>query len=261
MKLFFAVTLLAIASCNNVDKKGNINMRGAYKMLSQSYKTAKLDTTNTSVQQFKIYTADYMMYAHFNPANASASFGIGSYTVDKDTVTENVFYNGSDSTKDDNLHSYKLGIEKTASGYKQAIPNILFGQENITLIEKYETVNVIATSPLDGAWKLVKAYSIKGNDTIPDKITQFKIYGSGNFIFGHTYSDSSNKMHTGMGYGTFTMIGNTKSKETVTVSTYTSIRGQEVDIDIELKGADEFKQMIVLKDGSKLVEEYQRLKK
>jgi len=261
MKLFFVGALLAIAGCNNADKTENANMSGAYKMLSQSYKTAKLDTTTTSLQQLKIYTADYMMYANFNPGDSNGGFGIGTYAADKDTVTENVFYTGSDSTKNDSLRSFKLTIEKITKGYKQVIPDVTFGTDHFKLTEEYETVSTATTSPLDGAWKLVKAYTIKGADSLPDKITQFKVYGAGHFIFGHTYSDSLNRPHTGMGYGTFAMTGTNKSKETVTVSTYASVRGQVVDVDIELKGADEYKQVIVMKDGTKLAEEYQRLKK
>ncbi len=64
-----------------------------------------------------------------------------------------------------------------------------------------------------------------------------------------------------MGYGTFAMNGTNKVKEHVNASTYYIIKGKDFDIDIELTGADEFKQTITETNGDKGVEIYQRLKK
>ena len=262
MKLLFATALLAIAGCNNADQTGNAKMPGVYKMLSQSVKSAKTDTTYSSLQQLKMFTADYMMYANFSPSDSVSSFGIGSYSVNKDTVTENVLYNASDTTKSDMANSFKLVIEKTSRGYRQVIPDITTQSgDHIKLTEEYETAGTAVTSPLDGAWKQIKRYSIKGADTTSDKTVQYKMYGGGHFIFGNTWSDSTNKNHTGMGYGTFVMNGNNKSKETVMVSTYSTISGQSFDLEIEMIGTDEYKQTITDKDGTKGVEVYQRMKK
>lgn len=237
-------------------------MPGVYKMLSQSLKSSKLDTSITSLQQLKIYTADHMIYANFNPADSISSFGVATYTADKDTVTENVIYNASDSSKSDTPGSFKLAIEKTEKGYKQIIADMqMQGGEKMTLTEAYESVGTKATSALDGVWKITKAYNINGKDTSLNNAVQYKMYAGGYFIFGHTYSDSAKKTHTGMGYGTFTMTGSNKSKEMVVVSTYYQIRGQAVDLDIEMNGADAYTQTITGKDGSKSVEIYQRLKK
>ncbi len=91
--------------------------------------------------------------------------------------------------------------------------------------------------------------------------TQYKTYYAGHFIFGHTYKDSANKIHTGMGYGTFTMGSANKITENVVVSTYGSIRGKSFDIAIEMTGTDAFKQTISETTGEIGVEFYQRLKK
>lgn len=107
---------------------------------------------------------------------------------------------------------------------------------------------------------MIKSYSITGKDTTAGTGTQFKMYGNGYFIFGNTYSDSAKKNHTGMGYGKFVMTGTNKSKESVMVSTYYEIRGKDVDLDIEMNGADEYKQTIKW-DNSIGVEIYQRIKK
>ena len=261
MKLLFIVAVLALAGCNSADKTENAHMPGAYKMLSQSVKNSKIDTSSSSMQQLKIYTDDYMMYANFNPADSISGFGIGTYTSNKDTVTENVMYSANDTSKNENGGSFKLLIEKTANGYKQVIPDIEFAGEPTKLTEEYSAEKSTTKSPLDGAWKEVKAYWIKGTDSTITTNTQFKIYHDGYFIFGHTYSDSANVSHTGMGYGSFAMTGNNKSKETVMASTYYQIRGKDVDVEIEMVGNDEYKQTIINEDGTKGVEIYQRLKK
>ena len=94
-----------------------------------------------------------------------------------------------------------------------------------------------------------------------NKTVQYKTYNAGHFMWGHTFADSTNKLHTGMGYGTFEMNGTNKVKENVSVSTYYQARGKSFDIDIEMNGADEFKQTITESNGDKGVEVYQRLKK
>ena len=262
MKLIFATALLAFAGCTSADKTENASMPGAYKMLSQSVKGGKVDTTYTNLQQLKMYSDDYMMYANFNPADSVSGFGIGSYSVTKDTVTESVVYNANDTSKSDAPGSFKLAITKTAKGYKQLIPEIqMQSGDKLALTEDYETAGTATKSPLDGAWKQTKGYSIKGKDTTAGINTQFKMYAAGYFIFGHTYSDSTKKNHTGMGYGKFVMTGTNKSKESVLVSTYYQVRGQEFDLDIEMNGSDEYKQTITDKDGSKGIEIYQRMKK
>lgn len=261
MKLFFAFALLTFVGCNNTDETATVNMPGAYKMLSQSVKNSKMDSSYSSMQQLKIYTEDFMMYANFNPADSMSGFGIGTYSVSKDTVTEHIMYSANDTSKNDAARSFDLLIAKTDNGYKQVIQDMLFGDEKTTLTEDYTAEKSTAKSPLDGAWKQIRSYNVKGTDTSEFKNTQYKIYHDGNFIFGHTYSDSANINHTGMGYGTFTMTGNNKSKESVLVSTYYQVRGKDVDIDIEMTGNDEYKQTIVDIDGSKGVEIYQRLRK
>ncbi len=236
-------------------------MPGAYKMLSQSVKGGKVDTTYNNLQQLKMYTDDYMMYANFNPADSVSGFGIGSYTVNKDTVTESVVYSANDTAKNDTPRDFKLAITKTEKGYKQLIHDIQWGDQKISLTEDYETVGTATKSALDGTWKQIKSYSITGKDTTAGTSTQFKMYAGGYFMFGNTYSDSAKKNHTGMGYGKFAMTGTNKSKESVLVSTYYQVRGQEVDLDITMNGADEYTQTIKWKDGSTGVEVYQRMKK
>jgi hypothetical protein len=123
MKNLIVAVILVIAGCNTSDK--NVSMPGAYKMLSQNIKYEKVDTTYKTTQQMKIYTEDYMMYTNVNSLDTISSFGIGTYTIDKDTVTENVIYTASDTTATTNPGKYKLIIDKSTNGFVQVIPDIL----------------------------------------------------------------------------------------------------------------------------------------
>lgn len=261
MRLVFAILLLAVISCQSPAKKEMISMPGAYKMISQSVKSATSDTTYTDVHQMKIFTGDYMMYANINSPDSVSSFGIGSYSNIADSITEKVLYRASDSTKDDTLRTYTLVLEKTPKGYKQIIPEMVMGDQHIKLTEEYESAGTAATSDVDGLWKLVNAFSITGKDTTPNMRTQYKAYYAGHCIWGNTYADSAKKIHTGIGYGKFEMNGSNKVKESMVASTYSAVRGHDFDIDIEMKGSNEFTQIMNNADGSKNVEVYQRVKK
>lgn len=229
-------------------------------MLSQSINDGNKDSTITNLKQLKIYTDDYMMYANINPADSVAGFGIGTYTADTGVVTEHVTNGGADTMANSTPGNYTLLIEKTAKGYKQIIPEIGLGDRKFKLTEEYDSVSTGSKSALDGAWKLTDRYVIKGKDTTSQKTTQFKTYFGGHFIWGHTFADSTNKTHTGIGFGSFVLDGN-KLKETIDASSYYQIRGKTVDINIELKGPDEFKQLMDAGEGYTSVETYQRLKK
>jgi hypothetical protein len=261
MKKVFAIFLLTAAACNSGSKKEPLQMSGAYQMKSVSMKTDKMDTTSNSLLQLKMYTADYMMYANVNPADSVSGFGVGTYTISNDTLTETVFYNASDTSMNDKENTFKLAIEKSANGYTQVIPDMQWGNSKLTLTETYESVGTTTASPLDGLWKQVKSYNINGTDTSMNTYSQYKMYHAGHFMFGHTLADSTKKNHTGIGYGTFTMDGNNKLKESITASTYYQIRGQTIDIAVELNGTDGYTQTITSADGSKSVEMYQRVKR
>jgi hypothetical protein len=260
MKLLLPMVLLTLLGCNNA-KKEIMSMPGAYNMLSQTLNDGKKDTVYTTLREFKIYTDDYMMYVYMNPADSGGRFGIGYYTADSGKVTENVIYGATDTTFNDKLSRYHLVIEKTPKGYKQVIADIVSDGVNYRLTEEYESVGTPAKSAMDGAWKQTKHYTVSGKDTVVHKLTQFKAYYAGHFMFGQTYRDSLGKFHTGIGYGSFTMNGANKVKEHVTTATHYQARGQSFDLDIEMPGKDEYKQTITNADGSKDVEEYVRLKK
>ncbi len=259
MKLLFASALLILIACNS-EKKETLIMPGAYLMKSQSLKSQNLDTTYLELQQLKIYTGEYMMYANFFARDSISSFGIGSYSAAKDTVTENVIYSATDTLRDDTPRTYKLFIDKRANGYKQVIPDMESQGQKIILTEEYNSVGTASTTPLDGVWKELKTYYIKGNDTTKYNTNQYKAYYGGYYIWGNTYSDSVKRHHTGMGYGKFAMSGGTKETESCITSSYYALRGKDISVDIEMNGTDEYKQTISYPNNEKSVEIYQRLK-
>ena len=261
MKRVLAVALLTIIGCNSPEKKGNESMAGVYKMTYQRLKGDKTDTTYRSRQQLKIFSDDFMMYAHITPPDSSGSFGIGSYDYIKDTVSEYIVYRASDSTSSLNPGTFKLFIKRTDNGYIQIIPNIMSEGTMYELTQEYEAVGNTSKSSLDGSWKKIKRLEINGTDTIVHTgDVQFKTYYGGYVIWGDNYTYTLNKNHTAIGFGKFEMTGN-KVKEMMMESTYSNVRGHDFDIDIEILGADDFKQTITNADGSKSVEFYQRLKK
>jgi hypothetical protein len=259
MKLFCAALLLLFASCNNEDKKESVSMPGAYSMLSQHVKGDKVDTSY-SLQQLKIFTGDYMMYANINSPDSVSSFGVGTYTAAGDSVLETVLFNAYDSTSDDTARTYTLHIEKTDKGYKQVIREIGSADNKVTLTEEYGSVGTGSSSPLDGAWKQVKRYWIKGTDTTSYTPVQYKFFWSGHCAWGNVWTDSTNKKYTGIGFGTFTLTGD-KLKESMKASTYWDVRGQDFDITIAMDGKDGFTQTMNNSDGTKSLEVYVRMKK
>jgi hypothetical protein len=229
-------------------------------MRTQNVKGEKFDTTYSVISQMKIYTQDMMMYANWNPTDSNAHFGVGSYTMNKDTLTEHVVYSAGDSVITSTAADYTLIIELTDKGYKQIIPNMMNGNQKYTLTENYETAVPSTPSPLDGVWEMTRAFTVSGKDTVPDNRKQYKAIFASHFIFAHTYLDSAKKAHTGIGFGTFFMTGNDKAKETVLTSTY-DFRGRTFDIDVAMDGNDAYSQIITDTSGVKNVEYYKRMKK
>ena len=262
MKLAIASVMLLFISCTGSTKKESLSMSGAYQMKSVAVKSSQVDTSYTDANQLKIYTGDYMMYANINSPDTISSFGIGSYTASEDSVTENVIYSAGDSVENSQPASFKLAITKAGNGYTQAIAGMEDNSgQKFDMTEVYESVGTAVTSPLDGAWKIVKRYNVKGTDTAYSNDTQYNTYYAGNCIWGCTWKDSANKIHTGIGFGKFTMPAPNKVKESMTASTYSEVRGHDFDIDVEMMGTDGFKQTMNNADGSKSVEFYEKLKK
>lgn len=258
--LIFSLIIFTVISCTS-NVKETPNMPGAYFMISQTINDGKKDTRYTDLKQLKIYTDSFMMYTQVNPSDSVSSFGVGFYTSDTGVVTEYVKYTSSDTTFNATPRTYTLNITKTPDGYTQVIPDISIDSQKTKLTEEYQSVGTNQKSPLDGVWKETNSYIVKGKDTTKNTRTQYKAFYAGYFMYGHTVKDSANRNFTGIGFGTFEMDGDNKMKEIDLNSTYSIAVGQSFMIDIELNGANNYKQTIVSADGSKSVEYYERLKK
>jgi hypothetical protein len=248
-----------VISCSSTPVKKLPEMPGAYFMTSQTVHNSEGETNYTDLKQLKIYTGHYMMYTQVNPDDSASAFGVGSYTTDTSGVTENVIYSSRDSFFDNSPAQYRLTITPTTDGYNQFIPDIAIDSQKSSLTEVYQKVGTTVKSPLDGVWRETDAYDIRANDTATKNRTQYKAFFRGYFMFGHSVNDSTG-MHTGVGFGTFGMQGDHQMKETDLNSTYAIITGQSFMIDVDMDGADHFKQTIHNPDGSSSVEIYERLK-
>lgn len=261
LSLAFAIIILTILACNNAEVKENVRMPGSYRMLLQSVNLGTRDSSYNN-EQLKIYTDDHMMFARINSPDSVCGFGIGSYSVRGDSVTENLIYYANDSVTNTTPVSYKLHINKTDKGFRQFIGGIE-GDDGlkVDLTEKYDSVGSGTITPLDGAWKQTASFWIKGNDTTKFQVTQYKTYYSGYVIWGNNSKDSSNKAHSEIGFGKFSMPAANQVKESMIASTTYQVRGKDFNIGVEMQGNDKFKQTIENSDGSKTVELYDRLKK
>lgn len=252
------VVFTAIGCASNV--KETPKMPGAYFMTSQTVNDGQKDTKYTDLKQLKIYTDSMMMFAQVNPGDSVSGFGVGFYTADAGIVIENNIYSARDTIVNAPA-TYTLNIKITPNGYTQVIPEIVINSQKSKLTEEYQSVGKAQKSPLDGVWKETNSYTLKGNDTTKNNRTQYKAFYAGYFMFGQTVKDSASKSHTGIGFGTFEMNGDNQIKETDLNSTYSIIAGNSFNVDIEMNGADNYKQTISYPDGSKSIEFYERLKK
>ncbi|WP_121354941.1 hypothetical protein [Flavisolibacter nicotianae] len=260
LPFFLLTSLYAAGQAVQVKQPAGLNMRGSYTMQKQTLDSGKgLSTLN--VQQDKIYTDKYIMYAHRRSETDSlAEFGIGTYKIENGQVIENMFYGSSGPVNG----TYQLAITKRPDGYSQVIdfPGSDPAKHYI-LTEDYKNASKAMKTPLDGAWKQVRNVTISpdGKTMADDHPTQYKIYESGHYMWANTSKDSSGKLLSFYGYGTFDMPRPDEVTELTSSSTFTSaLVGQPVTVKIKFLGKDSYEQTITWPDGSKLVETYERMK-
>lgn len=241
-------------------KNAKDDMPGAYSLVRQMVNDGAKDSV-IPIEQLKIYTDGYMMYAHRNLNDSLAEYGIGRYTVEDGKVIEDVFFT---SANGDQNNKVELQITKRGDGYTQVI-NFPPDSQGVryVLTEDYKTVSRPVTTPLDGAWKQVKSTTIpqKGSTITNNNPTQFKVYQSGHFIWANTQKDSaSQKPLSFFGYGTFEMKGKEVTEHNTQSSFASNLVGQPVTLQVQLTGKDAYTQTILWPDGARTVEVYQRMK-
>lgn len=235
-------------------------------MIQQDITQGDKTTTYKDLKQLKIYTGTHFMYTQINPGDSTVSFGVGSYTTDKDTLREHSIYSSHDSTFENQPRDYNLVIKITpeaynqAAGYNQTIKDFMIDGKKSTLLEIYSRVKDTLTSPLDGVWKEVKSFMVVDNDTLPNDRTQYKAYFRGYFMFGNTVRIGPSKTTSGMGYGTYKLINDKEIEETDLNSSYPFVAGNTFTVSIDMPDSDHYSQTIKNADGSIGVEYYERLK-
>lgn len=258
MKKLFPLLLMVVLT--NCKSKEAINMKGAYSMVSQIMNDGSKDTA-INRRQLKIFTDDHVIYAAMRFPDSLASYAVGTYRPEDGNVMEHYYYSSANQFTED---SFLLKIEKTDTGYKQVIEDLPSQGKKYTLTEVYKNLGKADSTALDGAWKQIESFNIstKGDTSANENIIQqLKVYQSGHFIWASSYLNAAKKTLIFFGYGTFEMEGNTKSKETNTLSTFPPLIDSTVNIQVEFMGKDSYKQTIEWPGASKSVEVYERLKK
>jgi len=254
-KLNFAFLLL-VASCSAPEKKEMV-LQGAYKRLSEILSDGKKDSVMQATQN-KIYTVDHLIFAGIG-SDFVNYFGFGEYSIDNGKVKERILLLSVDSVVNSTPTTYMLEITQSDKGFKQVIRDIQTASGVLTFTEEYESASLGKSSKLDGAWRGIKVQSVKNADTTIFAISQYKVYESGNFIYGHTYADSVGRNITGIGYGTFEVINDSTINETVTLSTYDK-PGETFLVNVEWIDDSHYRQTVSHGDVT-FVEEYERIVK
>lgn len=260
-KLILIGLMICAAGCKNANKNLQSKMPGSYLMAYQTIKDSARTTKYTDLAQLKMYTDSFMMYVQINPTDTVSSFGVGSYrATDSGSIREHDFYSSRNANFTTTPVDFNLKISLQPDGYKQEIPQIKINGEDFHLTEVYQKVSNDQKSPLDGLWKEIQSYTVKGKDTLKNDRTQYKAFYGGYFMYGHTVKDSSGKISTGVGYGTFAPSGNNQIRELDLKSTYPIAVGETFLIDYVLDGNDHYNQTIQYPDSSISKEFYERVK-
>lgn len=258
-KAAWSTIILVSFSFSIIAKNQISDMAGAYKMLSRTISNGVKDSAVADVNQLKIYTKEYFMFAA--TLDSVASFSIGSYTKQGMKLTEHVLFSAS-GTSSFEPADFILDINKNPQGYKQTIEDTgtLQGRK-LTQTEKYKHVGNKAKCPMDGAWKQLESYAVKNKDTTWDNGTNYKVCYDGYIIWGDFHMDATTKkLSTFMGFSTFEMKGN-KGIELCINSNYFQNKGKTFTMDIDFNNSNKFKQTILDSlSGIRYVEIYQRLK-
>lgn len=254
--------LIFVAACNNSKNSSKVNISGAYLMEYQTLSNGTQDTKYTDLAQLKIYTDSFMMFTQVNPVDSIASFAVGSYKFsDSGTVLEHDFYSSRENTFTTTPAEFNLKVTINPDGFKQVIPNITIDSQQYKLTEEYQKVGSDQKTPLDGLWKEIESYTVKGNDTVRNNRVQYKAFYAGYFCFGNSVNDRNGMKSTGVGFGTFTLAGQNQMRELDLKASSPIVVGQTFMIDYNMDGNDKYNQTIHYPDSSASHEFYQRVGK
>jgi hypothetical protein len=258
MRNFACIVLIVLAGCHGATKK--VSMNGAYSLNKQNFKGTTIDTTSFENRQLKIYTDSIMMYVLVNPPQDVSAFAVGKYSFSGGKLIENILYNATENLQSTDIFSDTVDIEKNDTGYIQTMSKRTTGNGAIKITGTYHTAGANTASLIDGVWKQVSSYALRGNDTIWHQDMEYKAFYGGYFSYGDYFSDSTQQKRTGISYGTFSMDSSHNLTETITASTWPELIGQTFVLDIRTDGKDSFIQATYNATGDKEISTYERVK-
>ncbi|MBM3443562.1 MAG: hypothetical protein FJX83_01035 [Bacteroidetes bacterium] len=258
LKYFIFSCILFMLACGS---KGDVHeMEGWYTMEQQIFIANGVEDVRDHTKQYKVFSDEYYSYTNMRE-DTLTTFGFGYYTYDpatKKLVEHNLF----NTSLLDSASSFDLQIEPHPAGYKQVIPKIMIAGVPNRLIEDYTRINFNNTSEMDGVWKLTEHYTIENADTVRDTRIQYKIFKGGRFMWLQYFTDKeTGAPKKGFGYGEF-QLNDGSIVETNQFSSYPSITGVPVNLQLDIIDEDNFTQTITSDtDGSISVEKYTRMPK
>jgi len=249
--------LIVMVSCNNATSV--INMNGAYTTLKQNFKGSGIDTTSTETRQLKIYADSVMMYVLLNPSQDVSAFAVGKFSIDSGKLIEHIEYNATENLQSVDVFSDTVNINKNDTGYIQTSTKISDKGE-IKITEIYQSTATNNASIIDGIWKQVSSYALRGSDTIKHTDIEYKAFYAGNFSYGDYYTDSLQQQRTGISYGTFSIDSSNNLIETITISTWPELNNKTFVLSITKNGSGSFTQTATNATGDKEISVYERVK-
>lgn len=247
--LIILCSVLLIFSCQPKTEKIN-SINGVYKMDNQFAYAIDNDSLLSSLEnpnQIKIYTDNHFIWINIGK-DSVANFGVGSYKLTDNAITEtNIYNSGGVDTPD----QFNLNVEPTELGYKQVIPSMDYNNTKIKLEEKYTRLKEDSTGSFDGLWKATNNYFVKGTDTTRSNYPDYKIFNKGNFSWAvrALMDTAQNKFVSYVGSGTFSIAGD-QLKENTGNTNISTLGSNVIEGTIINSSAQEFTQAIKQADGS-----------
>jgi hypothetical protein len=258
MRKLACILLLGLISCKE-SKNVAVQIDGAYKMTQQNFKGSGVDTTSAETNQLKIYAGNVMMYVLMNQSQDVSAFAVGKFSINSGKLIEHILYTATENLQSTDIISDTVNINKNDTGYVQTTTKIS-DKGPIKITENYKSTATNTISIVDGIWKQVSSYALRGNDTIHHNDIEYKAFYAGNFSYGDYYTDSSQK-RTGISYGTFSIDSSNNLTETITASTWPELNNKIFVLAITKNGNDSFTQTATNTTGDKEISVYEKVKK
>ena len=137
---------------------------------------------------YKIYTKDHFRFIAYN-ADSISLLGGGTYTITRDSFTENLQFMTMDMTDAPKSLTFSHKIEGNTFAQSGIIPSLGGGEgQNYKLEERYKKVEASIVEPSDhpyvGLWRMMHTQNGDATEVtlIPDSISRMKTITPGHFL-------------------------------------------------------------------------------